>query len=227
MGKLLHIILADTELETVPKKISSDKTIKRRAQKSGRKSTEIILDSNYHHKAMKKINDSGRRGRPDIAHVCLLTALDSPLNKKRQLNFNIHTRHNKIIRINPETRIPRSYNRFIGLIEQLFQTKKVPPENPLIRMESKSLEEIIDEINPDKTINFSENGTKLDRNEFLKGYNLEEDILVIIGGFPHGDFLSNVEKFSDETISLYSETLDAVTVVNHVIQFYEEEYDII
>ncbi len=221
------MILADTELETVPKKISSDKNIKRRAQKRGRKATELILDSNYYYKPMRKIKDSERRGRPDIAHVCLLTSLDSPLNREGLLRFHIHTRHDKTIQINPETRIPRSYNRFIGLMEQLFLTKQVPPKDPLIKMESKNLEEIVSGIKPDRTIIFSEKGKDLERNKFLKENKPQDDVLVIVGGFPHGDFLSDVEKFSDEIISLYPETLDAVTIVNHAIQFFEEEYEII
>lgn len=50
---------------------------------------------------------------------------------------------------------------------------------------------------------------------------------MIIGGFPHGDFLSDVESLSDEIIKIYPESLDAVSAITHMIQFYEEEYNII
>lgn len=123
----------------MPSSISSNKSIQRRAQRRGRRATELILDSNYYHKPMKKIQDPNRRGRPDIVQVCILTALDSPLNREGFLKMYVHTRNDKIIEISPETRIPRSYNRFIGLMEQLFLTGGVPPENPLMKIQNMTL----------------------------------------------------------------------------------------
>lgn len=139
----------------------------------------------------------------------------------------VHIRNDKIIDISPETRIPRSYNRFIGLMEQLFLTGGVPPENPLMKIQNMTLPEKIEEINPDKTITLSEKGKEIDSDEIFQNLGLEEDICVIIGGFPHGDFLSDVESLSDEIIKIYPESLDAVSAITHMIQFYEEEYNII
>ncbi len=221
---MLHIILADSELETVPQKISSNKTIQRKAQKRGRKATELILDSNYHHNQMRKLKDSNRRGRPDIVHVCTLSALDSPLNKEGLLKFYVHTRQDKIIDINPETRIPRSYNRFIGLMEQLFITDGVPPDNPLMTLSEKSLENKINQINPRKTLAFTQNGEKVTKKQLFSNLEKTVDVCAIIGGFPHGNFISNIEEIADEHISIYPESLDAISVVNHVIQFYEEKF---
>lgn len=221
---MLNLILADTELETVPSKISSDKSIQRRARKRGRRGEELILDSNYHHRPMRKLQDNKRRGRPDIAHVCMLTALDSPLNHEGFLNFCVHTRHEKIIDIDPETRIPRSYNRFIGLVEQLFLTGGVPPDNPLMELKNMTLAEKVKEIGAEKVIAFSKKGKSSNKREMFGGIEKDGDICAIVGGFPHGNFLSNVAELSDEIIKIYEETLDAVTVLAHVIQFYEEEY---
>ncbi|MBS3815682.1 MAG: 16S rRNA methyltransferase, partial [Hadesarchaea archaeon] len=219
---MLHLILADSELETIPKKIASKKKIGKRAKKKNREPTELVLDSNYDHEAMKEIPDAKRRGRPDIIHVCILSALDTPLNKEGLLRFYVHTRQNKVIRINPETRIPRSYNRFIGLIEQLFSIKEVPPDNPLLSLSDESLEKLINEINPEKTITFKIDGQKIEREILFNNLKKNDDVCVIIGGFPHGDFLSEVEKISDEIITIYKDALEALTVVNHVIHFYED-----
>lgn len=49
--------------------------------------------------------------------------LDSPLNRENLLQVFIHTERNVLIKINPQTRIPRTYERFAGLmgiIEVLF-----------------------------------------------------------------------------------------------------------
>lgn len=223
MGKrLLHIILADSELETIPEEISNEPPIQREAQEIEKSPTDLILDSNYHHDSMKPLADSERRGRPDIAHVCLLSALESPLNKEDLLKIHIHTRHDKVIEIEPHTRIPRSYNRFIGLMEQLFKTGGVPPENPLMTMSEKDLETKIDEINPEKTLSFSLQGEKIEGKDMFRPEEKEKDICAIVGGFPNGDFNSNIEKLSDEIIKMYHHELNALTVVNHAVQFYEE-----
>ena len=42
--------------------------------------------------------------------------LDSPLNRSGNLQIYIHTQRNVLIEINPQTRIPRTFDRFCGLM---------------------------------------------------------------------------------------------------------------
>ncbi|CDQ95555.1 unnamed protein product [Oncorhynchus mykiss] len=69
------------------------------------------------HKGMiiKSGRDPGKI-RPDITHQCLLMLMDSPLNRAGLLQVYIHTERNALIEINPQTRIPRTFNRFCGLM---------------------------------------------------------------------------------------------------------------
>ncbi|KXB02375.1 hypothetical protein AKJ44_00550 [candidate division MSBL1 archaeon SCGC-AAA261F17] len=224
---MLHLILADSELETVPPEISSEKSIRWKAQRRGRKPTELILDSNYDHRIMRKLPDSERRGRPDIIHVCMLAALDSPLNREDLLKLYIHTRNDKIIDVASETRIPRSYNRFIGLIEQLFLTGEVPPEGPLLRLRDGTLRGIVEEINPEKAITFSSREQEFRRESLFDEVKKEDDVCIIVGGFPHGDFLSRVGELSDEIVRIYPEEFEALTAVTHAIHFYEDEFEVL
>ena len=46
--------------------------------------------------------------------------LDSPLNRAGLLQVYIHTDKNVLIEVNPQTRIPRTYKRFAGLMGRLF-----------------------------------------------------------------------------------------------------------
>lgn len=48
--------------------------------------------------------------------------LDSPLNRANLLQIYIHTSKNILIEINPQTRIPRTYDRFAGLMRMIFET---------------------------------------------------------------------------------------------------------
>lgn len=55
-------------------------------------------------------------GYADTALQCLLTLLDSPLNKAGLLQVYIHTAKGVLIEVNPSVRIPRTFKRFSGLM---------------------------------------------------------------------------------------------------------------
>lgn len=54
--------------------------------------------------------------RPDITHQSLLMLFDSPLNRAGLLQVYIRTARNVLIEVNPQTRIPRTFKRFGGLM---------------------------------------------------------------------------------------------------------------
>ena len=51
---------------------------------------------------------------------CLLTLLDSPLNKAGLLQVYIRTAKGVLIEVNPHVRIPRTFKRFSGLMGTKF-----------------------------------------------------------------------------------------------------------
>jgi len=215
---MLHLIIADSELELVPEKIRDHPSVVNYAKRRGKKSDEVLLDSTYHHSALKLLEDGERRGRPDIVYLCLLNALESILNKEGKLRVYVHTRNNEIIYIKPETRLPRNYNRFVGLMESLFKKKAVPENLELLKIKEGTLSELIEEISPDGVFIMHENGTPVTPKEFGERLVVYNSPAVIVGGFPHGDFLSAVEG---EKISIYKEPLMAWTIVNEVLVNYE------
>lgn len=62
--------------------------------------------------------------RPDITHQSLLMLFDSPLNRAGLLQVYIHTAKNVLIEINPQTRIPRTFKRFGGLMGTYLSEKQ-------------------------------------------------------------------------------------------------------
>lgn len=215
---MLHLVIAEAELELVPKAILDHPAVMNHARKRGKRPEEILLDSTYHHSALKKLEDGERRGRPDIVHICLLNALESIANKEGLLRVYVHTRNDEVIYIKPETRIPRNYNRFVGLMESLFKNRTVPKDLELLRIEEKSLEELVDEIGSDGVFVMHEEGKLTKPSDFGKTLSELENPLVIVGGFPHGDFRSEIPG---EKIGLYKAPLMAWTVVNEVIVNFE------
>lgn len=222
---MLYLILADSELETVPPKVASDKSVQWKARKRCRRATELILDSNCY-KTTRTLSEPNRRGRPDIVHVCMLAAMDSPLNREGLLRFYVHTRHDRIIEAHPKARIPRSCNRFIGMMEQLFLTGEVSQEGSFLRLGKGTLDNLVRRIKPGSTITLSERGRELGRKGIFQDI-ADGDVCVIVGGFPRGDFRSEVEAISDRIVSIYPKPLEALTIMTYVIQFYEDELDVI
>ena len=99
---MLTLILVESALETIPKKIWSHSAVRRHSKKMKKPSKQLLLDRSLHHSAMKNLMNAHKRGRPDITHFTLLEALSSPLNKEGLLKIIIHTNQNYIITVNPK-----------------------------------------------------------------------------------------------------------------------------
>jgi len=210
---MLHLVLADAELLLVPERLRNHPVIRRYAKRRGKNPAEVLLDSSYHH-TVSKI------GRPDIVHVCLLNAMDSILNRMGLLRVYVHTIENVVIEIDPSTRVPRNYNRFVGLMESLLLKGCVPKGLCLLKVKRESLGELIERIGADEGEVFvmHEGGRRLSPRtlgDMLSGF---KNPVVIVGAFPHGDFRSPIPW---RKISLYHEPLMAWTVVNEVITNFE------
>lgn len=79
-----------------------------------------LLNCDDHANILKNNNRDVGSCRPDIVHQSLLMLFDSPLNRAGLLQVYVHTSNNVLIEINPQTRIPRTFKRFGGLMGKLF-----------------------------------------------------------------------------------------------------------
>lgn len=218
------IIFVDSALEIIPAALHNTKIIKKYAGKKGKPASQLLLDSSYHYRVMKDLPDHRKRGRPDILHTCLLTVLGTPLVKSAAHNCRIlvHTYKRNLIEINPETRIPKNYNRFVGLIEKLFSKKVIKSkEKKLLSMINHStIKQEIKDIPPQQRIIFSSKGELMTLSKVLKKRALE-DLALIMGAFPFGDFSSEILQLSKFKISINSSPLEAWIVAARVV--YERE----
>ncbi|OWP56164.1 MAG: 16S rRNA methyltransferase [Thermoplasmatales archaeon B_DKE] len=215
---MLTIIIADAELETIPTEMMDDYSIGKIAKERKKKVANILLDSNYMHSSIDRHfpGESNRRGRPDIIHIFLLMALDSILNRTGGLRVRIHTRNNLVIDISPDTRLPRAYNRFIGLFEKLFQERKIVAEGKtLLSISEASLDTIIGEA--EGRVIVMAPGSEVRQIESVIESPLP--ITVVIGGFSEGDYRSNLDSF--EKISIFRDELTIWSVGMEVITQYE------
>jgi rRNA small subunit pseudouridine methyltransferase Nep1 len=95
----------------------------------GRNKSIELVNCDDHKNQLQKAGKDFSRFRPDILHQCLLTLLDSPLNKSGKLLIYIHTENHVLIEVSPMLRIPRTFKRFSGLFSELLQKNKIRAAN--------------------------------------------------------------------------------------------------
>ena len=223
MLDLLVLVLAEAALETVPEALWSHPSVRRHSKRQRKPAGQFLLDRSLHHQAMKRLDDNLKSGRPDIAHFCLLEALGSPLNKAGMLQVYVHTQENKVITVDSSTRLPRNYNRFIGLMEQLFQHGKVPIEGEtLLKLEQKTLQQLLAETEADHILAFSRNGEPKTLTEAVSSLQPKQKPAIIIGAFPHSTFSENTIQLVDELVCVDAEMLEAWTITSRAIYQYEQ-----
>ncbi|MEM4834973.1 MAG: 16S rRNA methyltransferase [Ferroplasma sp.] len=215
---MLRLIIADAELQTVPENMARDRAIRNIAEKNHKKPTEMLLDSNYMHTTIDKYfpGESNRRGRPDIIYIFLEVAMESILNKNKMLDVYVHTRGNYIIHINSETKLPRSYNRFQGLMEDLFKKRSINYNgNELLSMREGAIIPFLKNLDG-KTVALSPEGTSSSLSTIINQDNLN----VIIGGFSQGDYISDIYG-NFPAYKIFNEELTIWSVGMEVISQYE------
>ncbi len=218
---MLTFILADAELERVPAEIQRHPSVRASARKRGISPAAILLDSSLHHPALRKVPEGERRGRPDIVHVVLVLALDSILNLEGGLRVFVHTRNDEVIQLAPETRIPKNYARFVGLMEDLFEKGEVPEENPLLHMDrGVTLGQLLAKIGGEAWA-FAEGGEPVDVDAEFSRH--EGDLVAVVGGFPRGGFRSPVSTLCTRVVSVHPEPLKAWTVASEVLASYRRQ----
>ncbi len=224
----LILVLLETSLELIPPSIATHPSIIKTARRRKKSPTEILLDVSLHYHAMRNLENKHKRGRPDIAHMSLLEILESPLNKAGYLRVAIHTIEGHAIFIDSSTRIPRNYNRFVGLIEQLFKEGRIPPksEKPLMYIKTITLSRLLEELGARGLILLRETCERRTVSEIVKTA-IVEKMAVGIGGFPHGDFEESTIVHANLCYSIYDKPLATFIVVSRVISSAERHYGIL
>lgn len=212
----LRVILAEAEMELIPKEIMSHGAVEAHARNLNRAPTSLLLDQNHHHAAMRRLPNKERRGRPDIIHTTLLHLLESPLCRAGGLQICVHTRHRELIRFRPETRLPRGEARFQGVIARVLRKGASQDQDPLIWSEGKkSAEQVLESFAAGPVFRLDENGTSASPLQLVdqaKG----GELTVIIGGFPHGDWGGEWSKAAPKTISIWPDALNAWVVASEI-----------
>jgi rRNA small subunit pseudouridine methyltransferase Nep1 len=231
---MLHIILLECALELIPPQLTSLKVIQKHASRRKKKPNEILLDQTHHGQAMTILEKHEKRGRPDIVFLSLLTILETPLCKEGLLKIYLHLLDGTIIEVNPSVRLPRNYDRFVGLIEQLLQNGKVPLDGiPLLTVTEINLSTLLSEIekNTEKPVIIltkdGGNPTTISELEQLFPTDISIPIIVGIGAFPHGNFSKEITNLFPVHLEFDEEIMMAWHVCAEVLWAYSWKTGII
>ncbi|NOJ27393.1 MAG: ribosome biogenesis protein [Nitrososphaera sp.] len=220
----ITLVIAEAAIETVPEKIARHPSVVNHARNIGVKPAETLLDRSYHHAAMRGLDESWKRGRPDLVHFSMLEALSTPLFMKGLLNVYVHTFGNKVIDIAGQLRIPKSYFRFECLMMKLFAQGKVTSQDTtLLSMRDCSLEQLFKEIGPAKIVGLSTSGVLTDADQVVKK-NQDVDCVYVVGGFPKGHFSENTARMFNCTYSIHDMGLESHVVIARILYECEKAY---
>ena len=219
--EMLSLVIAESSLELVPKELYSHNAITSYCRKMGKRPSEILLDNSWHFGAMKGLKNEIKRGRPDLVHFCLLEACTIPLYEEDEISVYVHTIDDKVITVGEGVRLPKSYHRFAGIMEQLFSQKVIRSDDKkLFEIQNMKFSELIEQIEPDQVIGLSSEGKQSSYGQVAKM--CTDETCLVIGGFPKGEFFDSTKKSIDSLFSVDERPLEAHVVVARTLYEYEK-----
>lgn len=216
---MLNLVLAESALELIPVEIRKSPSVVSDSKRRGMEPSSILLDRSYHHSAMLKLMDGEKRGRPDLIHVSLLNVTCTPLYLDGGVRLYVHTCNDKILEIEPKTRIPKSYMRFRGLIEKALCEE---PSRGLVKVYPGRIGELVKKvISPGTVVGLSVQGRPSTAEAIARELVSARNPCALVGGFPHGHFSENTVGLVAQLERIDPRPLEAHVVVSRLV--YEVE----
>ncbi|MCJ1471374.1 18S rRNA pseudouridine methyltransferase [Lambiella insularis] len=186
-----------------------------------------LLNSDEHIGVMRKMNRDISDARPDITHQCLLTLLDSPVNKAGKLQIYISTAKGMLIEVSPTVRIPRTFKRFAGLMVQLLHRLSIRSTNSQEKLLKVIKNPITDHLPPNcRKVTLSFDAEVVRVRDYIADLGPKESICVFVGAMAKGvdDF---ADAFKDDSISISNYSLSASVACSKFCHAAEDVWDII
>ncbi|VDL95242.1 unnamed protein product [Schistocephalus solidus] len=191
---------------------------------AGGKEYQLLNPDKHKDKILKSGRDISSI-RPDITHQCLLMLLDSPLNRMGMLQVFIRTQKNILIEVNPKTRIPRTFDRFSGLMVQLLHKLSVHAAEGNHEKLLKVVKNPVTRYFPAGSLRI---GTSFSADRIVSPRDIpaSDAIVVVIGAMAHGSIVSTAGDFLDEVVSISRFPLSGAQACARICTAFEEAWDV-
>ncbi len=216
----ISMILYDASLQSAaefPEKFLRHKAVQNDATREGCPAEQLIVDVARHYPAIRELDSSTRlkTGRPDLVHVSLLTMLHHPLMTVSPHRAYIQTIGENWFRVPPDWRIPVNYIRFMGLMRQLFNSRRVPDsKEPILKLKKGNLGELIErEGLSGRKILLSSTGEQTTAEDLAANIS-KSGCVLIVGGFQKGQPSKLAIDVADEVCSISSQELSSWTTIS-------------
>jgi rRNA small subunit pseudouridine methyltransferase Nep1 len=218
------LIIEEASLEILPSKFEASKETKLVTERFGIRPVMQILDKNFHRNIVSSLRDSEKRGRPDVVHFAMLDVTSTPLFEDGLIRLFIRTRQDYEIEVKPGTRLPRTLQRFCGVMAKLISGRFGAEETKLFDVaKNKSFASLVSDLKLNRVVTLSPEGSLTSLRKVVS----EEARSVertgwIVGGFPHGSFSEDVIELSDRLVSISPRALPAHVVTARLCYELEE-----
>ena len=222
------VVLEGASLEVAPRRPPPSRRRRDPAPVDASRSNAQLLSGEEHATLIsKRLGRDPADYRPDIVHQCLLTLLDSPLNKAGRLRVYVHTARNVLVEVHPHIRIPRTYRRFSGLMAQLLHKLRVRATN--------SSDTLLRVIGNPVTSHLPPGCRKIlltypcDRLRDVRAVAVDdigddEPVAFIVGAISRGEIAC---EWADESMSISEYPCSASVVCGRVCNAFEGKYGIL
>ncbi|EMD00058.1 hypothetical protein BAUCODRAFT_64183 [Baudoinia panamericana UAMH 10762] len=220
--KRLIVVLSNASLETY--KASHGAPARNGKPETAKYS---LLNSDEHIGVMRKMNRDISDARPDITHQCLLTLLDSPVNKAGKLQIYIHTAKGVLIEVSPTVRIPRTFKRFAGLMVQLLHNLSIRSTTSPEKLLKVIRNPITDHLPPNcRKVTLSFDAPVVRVRDYIADLGPKESVCVFVGAMAKGAD-TFADQFKDDSISISNYSLSASVACAKFCHAAEDVWDII
>lgn len=158
---------------------------------------------------------------------CLLTVLDSPLNKAGMLQVYVRSQKGVLIEINPQIRIPRTYKRFAGLMVHLLHKLSVSAVDSPAKLMRVIKNPITDHLPAGcRKICTSVKGRLVSLKDYVPTLPMEPPTVIVVGTMAHGSVEEAVD-WTEECIAVSEYPLSGAAALGRLCTAYENHLNVL
>ncbi|EPT25862.1 ribosome biogenesis protein nep1, putative [Toxoplasma gondii ME49] len=186
-----------------------------------------LLNSLEHKQLLRKCDRQGDEVRPDIAHHCLLSLQESPLNRAGRLCVFIRTADRQLIEISPLLTVPPTYQEFAKLMTNLLYARRLKAVEKNVTLAQIVKNEHANFLPPNSVkVALTVSGRSVALSDFVQRFKeTDTPVVFVVGAVAHSDPTGECD-YVDDKISIAGVGLTAAVCCSSICAEFEALWDI-